>query len=43
MKELCECGAKTETTKPPKYSPDDKYKGYIRKAKEEERKKEGLL
>jgi len=43
MKEVCDCGTKTETTKPAKYSPDDKYAGYKRKAKEDDRKKEGLL
>ena len=37
---------KTEGTVPvlpPKYSPEDKYGGYRRKAKEQERKEKGLL
>ena len=39
----CKCGGKAIENKPPKYSPDDKYADYKRKAKEEERKKAGLL
>jgi H/ACA ribonucleoprotein complex subunit 3 len=37
------CGKKTVTTKPAKYSPDDKYARYRRKAKEEEFKAKGLI
>jgi len=43
MKEMCSCGGAAITPKPPKYSPEDKYAGYRRKAKEEQRKKEGLI
>ena len=43
MKDACLCSAKTETTKPAKYSPDDKYQAYRRKAKEAERKEKGLV
>ncbi|MBW2969426.1 RNA-protein complex protein Nop10 [Candidatus Woesearchaeota archaeon] len=34
IKEICECGEKTISIKPPKYSPKDKYGKYRRKAKE---------
>jgi len=43
MKEVCECGMKTISPKPPKYSPDDKYASYKRKAKEADREKAGLV
>ena len=44
MKEICpRCGVKTILAKPPKYSPNDKYASYLRKAKENERKQKGLL
>ncbi len=44
MKEICpRCGVKTIIAKPPKYSPNDKYASYLRKAKENERKQKGLL
>ncbi len=44
MKEKCpECGEKSINPKPSKYSPQDKYGEYRRKAKSEMRKKEGLL
>ena len=44
MKELCpECGQKTISPKPPKYSPEDKYAKYRRAASLEKRKREGLL
>ncbi|MBI4452355.1 ribosome biogenesis protein [Candidatus Woesearchaeota archaeon] len=33
MKEECTCGNKTVMAKPLKYSPDDKYGSYRRKAK----------
>ncbi len=35
LKESCSCSAKTIMPKPPKYSPDDKYASYRRKAKEQ--------
>ena len=35
MKEVCSCGLKTITPKPPKYSPEDKYAKYRRMAKNE--------
>jgi H/ACA ribonucleoprotein complex subunit 3 len=43
LSEKCECGGKAIENKPPKYSPEDKYGDYRRKAKEEQRKKEGLM
>ena len=44
MKEVCpKCGAKALNPKPPKYSPEDKYADYRRKAKKEELTKKGLL
>jgi H/ACA ribonucleoprotein complex subunit 3 len=41
--EKCKCGGKAATVKPPKYSPDDKYASYRRKAKKHLLEKEGLL
>lgn len=44
MRDVCpKCGGKAVQSKPPKYSPEDKYASYRRKAKEEMLKKEGLL
>ncbi|MBS3131910.1 ribosome biogenesis protein [Candidatus Woesearchaeota archaeon] len=43
MQEKCACGPATETAKPAKFSPEDKYSIYRRKAKEDARKKEGLI
>jgi len=44
LKEICpECNEKTVTTKPAKFSPDDKYGFYRRKVKKEGLIKEGLL
>ncbi|MBI4144677.1 ribosome biogenesis protein [Candidatus Woesearchaeota archaeon] len=44
LKDTCpSCGAATTTTQPPKYSLDDKYADYRRKAKEPLRKEAGLL
>jgi H/ACA ribonucleoprotein complex subunit 3 len=43
LKEECSCGGKAVTSKPPKYSPEDKYAGYRRTAKKEQHEKEGLL
>ncbi len=37
------CKKKTVSVKPPKYSPDDKYAKYRRKAKEEDFKARGLI
>lgn len=36
MKEQCSCGGKAATVKPAKYSPEDKYADYRRKAKKEQ-------
>ena len=36
LSEMCTCGTKMERVNPPKYSPEDKYAKYRRKAKEEE-------
>lgn len=35
MKDVCECGSKALTTKPAKYSPEDKWGKYRRKSKKE--------
>ncbi|MEK6921397.1 MAG: nucleolar RNA-binding Nop10p family protein [Nanoarchaeota archaeon] len=43
MKQVCSCGEKTAEKKPAKFSPEDKYAHYRRAAKEERRKKEGLV
>ncbi len=44
MNEKCPfCNKKTVLPKPPKYSPNDKYESYRRKAKEEELREKGLL
>jgi len=44
MKETCQfCSSKTILAIPPKYSPNSKYDSYLRKAKEEERMKKGLI
>ena len=42
-KECPKCNTSTITKKPEKYSTDDKYGEYRRKAKEKERKQEGLI
>ena len=42
MKAEC-CGEKTINPKPAKFSPEDNYADYRRRAKEEDRKKEGLI
>ena len=39
----CLCGGNPLTPKPAKFSPEDKYAYYRRKAKEDARKKEGLI
>ncbi|MGB9748873.1 MAG: nucleolar RNA-binding Nop10p family protein [Candidatus Woesearchaeota archaeon] len=44
LKENCPiCTSKTILAIPPKYSPKSKYDFYLRKAKEEERIKKGLI
>jgi len=35
MNETCSCGGAAITTRPPKYSPDDRFADYRRKAKEQ--------
>jgi rRNA maturation protein Nop10 len=37
------CSLQTAPVAPPKYSPQDKYAAYRRKAKETERKAQGIL
>ena len=43
MKEICDCGNNTIISKPLKYSPDDKFMSYRRKAKIHEYVNRGLL
>jgi len=43
MKGLCKCGGTAVQAKPPKYSPDDAYACYRRKAKFSEFKEKGLI
>ncbi len=43
MKDICECNGKALTPKPAKFSIEDKYAEYRRKAKLETFKSEGLL
>ena len=43
MKDVCGCGGKALTPKPAKFSIEDKYGSYRRKAKLSIFKKEGLL
>ncbi len=43
MKEICECGEKTFSVKPLKYSPGDKLDNYRRKAKYSEYVSRGML
>ncbi|MEM4247065.1 MAG: nucleolar RNA-binding Nop10p family protein [Candidatus Woesearchaeota archaeon] len=43
LNDICGCTLKTTPVAPARYSPEDKYGKYRRKAKEEERKKQGLL
>jgi rRNA maturation protein Nop10 len=43
MNQVCSCGEKTAEKKPAKFSPEDKYAHYRRVAKEEHRKKQGLI
>jgi rRNA maturation protein Nop10 len=43
LSEKCSCGGNAIENKPPKYSPEDKYADYRRKAKEEKWKEEGKI
>ena len=43
LNETCGCTMKTMPVFPAKYSPEDKYGSYRRKAKEAERKAAGVL
>ncbi len=43
LSEKCNCGGAAIENKPPKYSPEDKYGEYRRKAKEEQWKKEKYI
>ena len=43
LSEECSCKGKAVRPIPPKYSPDDKYADYRRKAKEEEYIHQGML
>ena len=43
MKEICACNGKELTPKPAKFSVEDKYGSYRRKAKLDNFKKEGLI
>ncbi|MDP7179868.1 MAG: RNA-protein complex protein Nop10 [Candidatus Woesearchaeota archaeon] len=44
LKEVCQkCNTKTIATRPPKFSPEDKYAKYRRTVKKPLLKKEGLL
>ena len=43
MKEVCECGAKTANPKPVKFSVDDKFGPYKRKAKINDYIKKGFI
>ena len=43
MKERCDCGGKASIVKPPKFSIEDAYGGYRRKAKFEILRKQGLI
>jgi len=43
MKEICDCGNKTTVPRPLKYSPNDRFSSYRRKAKIHEYACRGLL
>jgi H/ACA ribonucleoprotein complex subunit 3 len=43
LSQECDCGGKAVEPKPPKYSPDDKYAEYRRKAKQKQWKEKGPL
>lgn len=42
MESRCKCGGEASDVRPPKYSPEDKYKKYRQEEKKELLKKEGL-
>lgn len=42
LKERCKCGGIAVTVRPPRYSPEDQYGVYRRKAKKNELEKRGL-
>ncbi len=43
LEKTCSCGGAAITVEPPKFKPADPYSHLRRKAKEEDRKKSGLL
>lgn len=43
INQICSCGGKAVTVKPPKFSPEDKYGNYRREAKEKQLKEKGLI
>lgn len=43
MKEVCSCGSNTLSAKPLKYTPDDKFSSYRRRAKLEDYGKRDLI
>lgn len=43
ISEICVCGGEAVLPIPPKYSPEDKYGSYRRRAKENNLKEKGLL
>jgi len=43
MKEVCACGSRTLVSRPLKYTPDDRFAPYKRKAKLEDYMKRGLI
>ena len=43
LHEECPCGGKAQEVKPPRYSPEDPYGDYRRKAKEQAWREQGLL
>lgn len=43
LKEVCDCGGRAVSARPPKYSPEDKYGEYRRTVKKEELEKKRLL
>ena len=43
MSEVCSCGGRAASVKPPKFSPDDKYAELIRKVKRPQLEEKGLL
>ena len=43
LNEICKCGGRAVTVRPLRYSPQDPYAEYRRKAKESERRQQGLI